>query len=429
MTLFVLFGVFAVLVVCQVPIAVAMGSAAAAFLLVDAGFSPLVMVQRMAPGLHSFPLLAIPLFIFAGHLMNHAGVASRIFAFANALVGHIRGGLAHVNVVASIIFAGMSGVAAADAAGLGAVEIRAMRRAGFSASFSAAITAASSIIGPIVPPSVIMVLYAVMAEVSIGDMFLAGILPGLIMGLLLMAMIYGLALRGTIVPTPLQRVSRSELWRRFTAALPALAAPVMLVGGLLVGLATPTELGALTCIYAIVLGACYRQLTMDRLLAACSETVSSCGVILLLVAVGFPFGWIVAINNLPTLLADVLTGVSDNPLIILLLINVGLLIAGAVMETAAILLIAVPLLYPSIDALGIDPVHFGIVVVLNLVVGVTTPPFGMILFIMMDVAKVSLGELVRQLLPFYIPIFLVLIAVTVFPEFTLFVPKLFGYDP
>lgn len=426
MTLLILFGLFALLVVLQVPIAIAMGVAGATFLLFDPVFPALIMVQRMAPGLDSFPLLAIPLFILAGHLLNHAGIASRIFAFANALVGHIRGGLAHVNVVASIIFAGMSGVAAADAAGLGAVEVRAMRKAGFSAPFSAAITAASAIIGPIVPPSVIMVLYAVMAQVSIGDMFLAGIVPGLLMGLLLMGTIYIMALRGKIDVPPQPRVTLPNLARAFVHAIPPLAAPVLLVGGLLLGVATPTELGALTCIYAIVLGLAYRQLTLGRMLAAFSETVTSVGVIMLLVAVGLPFGWIIAINNIPSELAALLTSVSDDPLVILLLINVGLLVAGAVMETAAILLITVPLVYPLVQTLGIDPIHFGIVVVLNLVVGVTTPPFGMILFIMMDVAQVRMSQLVRAILPFYLPIFAVLILIILFPAITMFVPRFFS---
>ncbi len=427
MTIAALFLIFGVLVVLQVPIAFAMGASGAVYLLLDGLFAPTVMVQRMAPGLHSFPLLAIPLFILAGHLLNHAGIAARIFAFASTLVGHIRGGLAHVNVVASIIFAGMSGVAAADAAGLGAIEVRAMRKAGFSAPFSAAITAASAIIGPIVPPSVIMVLYAVMARVSIGDMFLAGILPGLVMGLLLMAMIYWLALTGRIVAPVSKRATLPSLWTAFVRALPALLAPVGLVGGLLLGVATPTELGALVCIYALFLGAIYRQFTLGRLLAAFSETVTSCGVILLLVAVGVPFGWIVAIKNLPQLFSETLVSISADPLVILLMINLGLLIAGAVMETAAILLIAVPMLYPLMQVMQIDPIHFGIVVVLNLVIGVTTPPFGMILFIMMDVAKVRMGELVRAMLPFYVPLFAVLALVILFPDFTLFVPRLFGY--
>ncbi|MEZ5905219.1 MAG: TRAP transporter large permease [Geminicoccaceae bacterium] len=427
MTIAVLFLIFGVLVVLQVPIAFAMGASGAVYLLLDGLFAPTVMVQRMAPGLHSFPLLAIPLFILAGHLLNHAGIAGRIFAFASTLVGHIRGGLAHVNVVASIIFAGMSGVAAADAAGLGAIEVKAMRKAGFTAPFSAAITAASAIIGPIVPPSVIMVLYAVMARVSIGDMFLAGILPGLVMGLLLMAMVYWLALTGRIQAPVSKCATLPSLWTAFVRALPALLAPVGLVGGLLLGVATPTELGALVCIYALLLGAIYRQFTLGRLLAAFSETVTSCGVILLLVAVGVPFGWIVAIKNLPQLFSETLVSISADPLVILLLINLGLLIAGAVMETAAILLIAVPMLYPLMQVMQIDPIHFGIVVVLNLVIGVTTPPFGMILFIMMDVAKVRMGELVRAMLPFYIPLFAVLALVILFPDFTLFVPRLFGY--
>lgn len=423
MTVALLFGLFALLVIVGIPIGVAMGVASVVMLLVDPIFDPVIMAQRMPQGLHSFPQLAIPFFIFAGHLLNQAGIAARIFAFARALVGHIHGGLAHVNIVASMIFAGMSGVAAADAAGLGAIEVRAMRRAGFTPEFAAAVTAASALIGPIIPPSVVMVLYAVMAQVSIGDMFLAGIVPGLLMGALLMGMVYALALSGRITVPVDHRATLPQLGRAFVDALPALMAPTLLVGGLLLGVATPTELGALTCLYAIILGIAYRSLNWRRLAVAMSETVSTTGVILFLIAVGVPFSWLVAVNNLPQLLADTLLNLSDDPLVIMLFINLGLLVAGAVMETAAILLIAVPLVYPLVLAIGIDPVHFGIIMVLNLVIGVTTPPFGMILFIMMDVAKVRMGGLVRALVPFYIPVFLVLILIVLFPEITMTLPE------
>lgn len=425
-SLLLLFVVFAALTVLEIPVAFAMLGASVAYMLYDGLFPITVIAQRMAPGLESFPLLAIPLFILAGNLLNQTGVAERIFTFALSLVGHIRGSLAHVNVLASIIFAGMSGVAAADAAGLGAIEVRAMKKEGFSPAFSAAITAASSIIGPIIPPSVIMVLYAVMAQVSIGDMFLGGIIPGLLMGLVLMITIYIMARSGMIDAPVRQRAAPRAVGQAFVRALPALFAPALLVGGLLLGIATPTELGALTCAYAVLIGLGYRTLTVRRLIYALRETVSTCGIILFLVAVGIPFGWIIAVNNLPSILTSAILDFSSDPLVVILIITAGLFVAGMVMETAAILLIAVPMVYPVVQAVGIDPVHFGIVVVLNLVIGVTTPPFGMILFIMMDVAKVSMRELVVAMLPFYVPLLLLLGLIILVPGLTTFLPNLVG---
>lgn len=426
MTLALLFIVFAVLLLLEMPVAFAMLAASVVYMLVDGLFPITVIVQRMAPGLNSFPFLAIPLFILAGNLLNQTGVANRIFAFALSLVGHIRGSLGHVNVLASIIFAGMSGVAAADAAGLGAIEVRAMKKAGFGAAFSAAITASSSIIGPIIPPSVIMVLYAVMAQVSIADMFLAGIIPGLLMGLLLMGTVYFLARTGRIEAPVLPRAPASDIGRTFVRAIPALLAPGLLVGGLLLGVATPTELGALTCAYAVLLGLAYRSLTLPRLFYALRETAAVCGVILFLIAVGIPFGWIIAVNNLPAMLTDSILALTANPVLVLLIISGGIFLAGMVMEPTPILLIAVPMVYPVIQAVGIDPVHFGIVIILNVVIGVTTPPIGMILFIMMDIAKVSMRQLTIAMLPFYVPLVAVLFLLIFVPGIALFLPNLVG---
>ncbi|MCO6381482.1 TRAP transporter large permease [Oceanicola sp. 502str15] len=417
---------FALLLVLEVPVAFAMLASSVAYMLIDGLFPVTIIIQRMAPGLESFPFLAIPTFILAGNLLNQTGVAERIFGFALSLVGHIRGSLAHVNIMASIIFAGISGVAAADAAGLGAIEVRAMKKAGFSAEFSAAITAASSIIGPIIPPSVIMVVYAVMAQVSISDMFLAGIIPGLLMGAALMITVYILAVTGRIEAPLRKRAEVPDIGRAFLRALPALAAPVLLVSGLLFGVATPTELGALTCLYALLLGLLYRTLSWRRLQFALRETVVSCGMILFMIAVGIPFGWIIAVNNLPAILTDSILALSSDPLTVLLIISAGLFVAGMVMEPTPILLIAVPMVYPLIQAVGIDPIHFGVVVVVNVVIGITTPPVGMILFIMMDVAQVSMSRLLVAMMPLYIPLLILLGLLIVFPALTTFLPNLVG---
>ncbi|MEF2554293.1 TRAP transporter large permease [Aurantimonas sp. A2-1-M11] len=419
-----MFLFFACLAIIELPLAFALIGSSVAYLLLASPVPLTIVVQRMASGLDSFPLLAIPLFVLAGNILNRGGLATRIFTFALSLFGHIRGSLAHVNVVASIVFAGMSGVAQADAAGLGTVEIKAMKKAGFSPAFSAAVTAASSIIGPIIPPSVIMVIYAVLAQASVADLFLAGLLPGLMMGLFLMATIYWMALTGRITAPVAPRAKPKAIGRAFVAAGPALLAPVVLVAGLLSGAATPTELGAVTVVYATVVGFLQRELTIKKLLRCIVETGVTVGVLVFIIAAAIPFGWIVSINNLPAELAATLLSWTDNPFLILAMINVILLLAGLVMETTAILLIAVPALLPLALALDIDLVHFGVVMVLNLLIGATTPPFGVLLFIMMDIAKVSLAEIVRAMLPFYVSLFGALMLVTYWPEFVLWLPNL-----
>ncbi len=359
----------------------------------------------MTGGLDSFPLLAIPLFVLAGHLFNRAGISERIFDFASAFAGHMRGGLAQVNIAASIIFAGMSGVAQADAAGLGAVEIRQMRERGYSAGFSAAVTAASSIIGPIIPPSVIMVIYAVTAQVSLTDLFLAGIVPGLLMGLSLMIIVNILVRFGFEQAPRSSRASLSHLAGTFWKALPALIAPVLLVAGMLTGVATPTELGALIVVYAAVLGFVNRELTFRGLLDTLAMSAITTGVLVL-----------------PGILVTFMRSLTEDPVMLLLILNVALLIAGLFMETTAIILVATPALLPLVLSYGIDPVHFGVVMIINLLIGALTPPFGVILFICKHIAQVSFGQMIRSILPFYIPLLVVLLLLTYCPQLVLWLP-------
>jgi tripartite ATP-independent transporter DctM subunit len=332
--------------------------------------------------------------------------------------------LAHVNIVASMIFAGMSGVAQADAAGLGTIEVRAMRKEGFDPAFSAAVTAASAIIGPIIPPSVIMVIYAVMAQVSVADLFLAGILPGLAIGLLLMATVYVMALTGRIHAPVRERAGAPAIGRAFVRALPALVAPLLLVGGILGGVATPTELGAMTVIYAILLGFINRELTWRGVWRCFAETLVTSGVLVFIISAAVPFGWVIAVKNIPTQLAALMLSWTDSPYAILALINVLLLVVGCFLETTAILLIATPALLPLALALGIDPVHFGLIMIFNLLIGATTPPFGVILFIMMDIAKISFGQMIRAMLPFYLPLGAALLIITYWPGLVLWLPRL-----
>ena len=420
------------LIFLRMPVPFAMLTAATAFIALQTlfGGQPIfaaagirIIPQRMSPSLESFPLLAIPLFVFAGNLLNVSGIADRIFAFAKALVAHIHGGLAHVNILASIVFSGMSGVAAADAAGLGAIEIKAMEKAGFDKAFSAAVTASSSIIGPIIPPSVIMVIYAVLSGESIARLFLGGIVPGLLLGFVLMVLIYFLAVTKRVEAPVSPRASFRDVTCSAWRALPGLMAPLLLVGGLLSGVATPTELGAIVTIYAIFLGVAMRELTWPAFLEAMRSTVFTIGALVFILACAAPISWLISVLNVPASLQATLLSISENPIILLLMINLMLLIAGLVMETTAILLIAVPTLWPIVGTLGIDPTQFGVMMIFNLLIGAITPPFGVILFIMMDVAKVSYGALVRAMLPFYIPIVLTLLIITFVPAITLALPN------
>ena len=416
---FVMFGLIAI----ELPVAFALVTAALTWLLFGSPVPMSLVVQRMSSGIDSFPLLAIPLFVLAGNLMNVGGIASRIFEFAVALVGHLRGGLAQVNIFASLIFAGMSGVAQADAAGLGTVEIKAMKKEGFDAAFAAACSAASAIVGPIIPPSVIMVVYGVLAQVSISDLFLAGLVPGFFIGGLLMVTVWFLVATGRVYAPVQPKANVKALGRSFVRAIPPLMAPVILVAGLLSGVATPTELGAITVVYAIVLGFVYRELTWKRLYNCIGETFVTTGVLVFIMAAAVPFGWAIAVNNVPAELASWLLSITTNKWVILALINVLLLVVGCFMETTAILLIAVPTFLPLVMQLGIDPIHFGLIIILNLLIGATTPPFGVLLFIVQDIAKVSFGALVRAILPFYVPLGVALIMITYWPELSLWLPR------
>ncbi len=419
--------ILAALVLLEMPIAFALPAATLLYLFFTDSVPPMLVVQRVASGLESYVLLAIPLFILAGNLFNSAGIASRIFDFASACVGHIRGSLAHVNIVASVIFSGMSGIAQADAAGLGAVEVREMKRRGFTAEFSAAITAVSSTIGPIIPPSGIMIIYAVLANVSVPDLFLAGIVPGVIMSVFLMGFVYWLARTERIEAPVMRRRTMSEIGPAFVRALPALAAPVLLIGGILLGFATPTQLGALTAVYAILIGFATRELTLSLLWEAVRNTVVTCGVLVFIIAAATPFSAILALEGVPQQLAGLLLAVSENPWVILLILNIALLVFGCVMDTTAILLVAVPVLVPVLKTLGIDPVHFGVIMVVNLLIGTLTPPFGILLFVMTEVAKVEYRPLLRATAPFYIPLFAFLILITYWPDLSLALPNfIFG---
>ncbi len=412
------------LVFLGVPVAFSIGVTAMANLMIKGDIPLTIMVQRMVNGLDSFPFLAIPLFILAGQLMNRSGLTDRIFEFALSIVGHIKGSLAHVNVIASIIFAGISGVAQADAAGLGMIEIEAMKKAGYRLDYAAAVTATSSIIGPIIPPSVIMAVFSVISSISLARLFLAGFIPGLIMGLSLMIMIYFLAATGRQTGTVYERKSMGEVSKSFMRAVPALLTPVILVAGMLLGIATPTELGAICVVYGLILAFCYGTLTLRMLIKAFEETLIMVGILVFVIAASFPFSWLVAINDLPSKLATFMMAFSTNKWVILLVLNVILLFLGSIMETTAILLIMVPVLHPLMQSMDVDPVHFGLIVVINLLIGAVTPPFGMCLYIVREITGVPFARVVKTTIPFLIPLLLALLLVTYVPQVSLFLPNL-----
>ena len=403
------------------PIWLTMAFAATAFVFLQ-HIDPIIIVQQEVSAANSFTFVAAPLFILMGHVMNNAGVTQRIFGFATAIVGWLRGGLCHANVIASMIFAGMSGSAVAEAGGLGVVEIRAMRDAKYPIGMAAGLTAAAATIGPIIPPSLPMVVYGAAAEVSVGKLFIAGVIPGVLMGLALMVLCSVMARRLDLpkgnFPTP------SELWRKFRDAFWALMTPVVLLGGMLSGVFTPTEAAAVATLYALILGLfVYRSFSLARLPRVILDTVETTGVVMTLVMVAKLLGWCLAISRIPQIAGQALTAWSANPLVYLLIVNVLLLVVGCFMEGIAAMLILIPILVPVAMKLGIDPVHFGLVFVLNLMIGTVTPPVGVVLYVVSNIARISFERMSRAIVPFLIPLLVVLAGITLWPPLTTWLPS------
>jgi len=399
----------------------AMGLAGFAFLVL-AGVPGIVIPQKVAMAANSFPLLAAPLFILMGNLMNSSGISVRIFEFAKCVVGWMRGGLCQANIFGSVIFAGMSGSAVADAAGLGTVEIEMMKKEGYDAETAGAITAASATIGPIIPPSLPMIVYGVTAETSIGALFLAGVVPGLLMALALMAMVRHLAIRKNL---PRHRFEGTRvLWLAFKGAFWALMAPVVLLGGMFSGIFTPTEAAAVAVVYAFILGLfVYREFALKDLPRLIVDTVETTGVVMALVMTASLLGYCISISRLPQEFGAALAHLTTNPLVYLLIVNVLLLVVGCFMEALAAMLVLIPILVPPALAMGIDPVQFGLVFVLNLMIGTITPPVGVVLYVTAKVAQVPFDRMARATAPYLVPLFGVLALCTFWPPLTTFLPK------
>jgi len=384
--------------------------------------------EQLLNGMYtSYLLLAIPLFILAAEFMNTGSIMDRLLRFCNALVGRFRGGLAQVNVVQSIIFASMSGSALADAAGSGRLMQALMTKDGkYTASFTAALTAASAVIGPIIPPSIPLVIYALVSDTSVGFLFLAGVVPGVLLGAVQMGLIAATARRRNF---PVEaRVPLRELPRITWEAFPALLMPVILLGCLYSGITTPTEAAAAAAAYALLISAfLYRSVgwrQVYRSLERSSRVTISIG---MLIAGAMVFNYVVTIENVPRTLAALLKGYELSPLAFLLVVNLLLLMLGCFLEGTTILLVIVPVLLPTAQLLGVDPVHFGIMAVLNIMIGLITPPFGLLLFMMVRIADVPLRDLVREITPFLAVMVGALLLITLFPDLVLFLPRLFGY--
>jgi TRAP-type C4-dicarboxylate transport system permease large subunit len=459
--------IFLFLMAGGLPVAIAMAGSSLLYILWTGNLPGFTVVHRMIGGIDSFPLLAVPFFILAGNLMNNAGITNRIYNFALALVGWLKGGLGHVNVLGSVIFAGMSGTAVADAAGLGTVEIKAMKDHGYDLEFAVGVTAASATLGPIIPPSLPFVIYAMMANVSVGALFLAGILPGVLMAFLMMltvayfahkngwgadikfdglrfgkailemavvvgwplAIYYAVQWGGQpqlVVAIGLVLLFAGDKFFKWQAVLPIMT-PVLLIGGMTTGLFTPTEGAIAACVWAMVLGlAWYRTLSWRMFVKVCLDTVETTATVMFIVAAASIFGWMLTATGVTSAIASWVLAFTKDPWMFLLLANVLMLFVGCFLEPTAAITILVPILLPIARQLGVDPVHFGLVMVLNLMIGLLHPPMGMVLFVLARVAKLSVERTTMAILPWLAPLLIALVILTYVPAISLWLPRAMG---
>jgi TRAP-type C4-dicarboxylate transport system permease large subunit len=463
----ILIGSFLVLMVLGVPVAISMAASSLLYILVTGTTPDVTMAQRMFAGVESFPLLAVPFFILAGNLMNIAGVTGRIYSFAVALVGWMKGGLGQVNIIGSVIFSGMSGTAIADAAGLGTIEIKAMKDHGYSTEFSVGVTAASATLGPIIPPSLPFVIYGMMANVSIGALFLGGLIPGVFMTLLMMITVAFFAYRngwGSDTPFSWRQLGHASIevvivlmfpvavwlmmqagidtnvaimialvvllaldWYFDFSAVMALMAPVILIGGMTLGLFTPTEAAVAAVIWSLFLGLVrYRSMTLKGLAKASFDTIETTASVLFIVTAASIFAWLLTVTQAAQILSDAILGFTQNKWVFLLLANLLMLFVGCFIDTIAAITILVPILLPIVLKLGIDPIHFGLIMTLNLMIGLLHPPLGMVLFVLARVARLSVERTTMAILPWLVPLIVALIAITYIPELTLWLPRQMG---
>lgn len=424
MTLIILFTIYLGLFFLGCPVSFAMAIASSITIMI-LGIPAQVVVQNMIKGVESFGLLAIPFFILAANIMNEAGITKRIFSFSNAAVGWIKGGLGHVNILASMIFAGISGAATADAAGLGLIEMKAMNEAGYDKEFSAAITASSSMLGPIIPPSIVLVVYGYIADVSIGRLFLAGIFPGILAGFLLMVMVYLLASFKIYKIPEAQRFDLNDFKKKLKYGIAGIVAPIIILTGITTGIVTPTESGILASVYSLIVWFIYeKSIPFKKIIKVLKETVISSSLVLFLISTATPLVWVITKERVVVIMSENMLKLTDSPVVLLILINILLLFAGCVLNQLPALLILVPVLHPIALQMGMDPVHFGLMMVFNLMIGMITPPFGVGLFIVSAIADVPIDRLARAAFPFFIALLIALILIAYIPSISLFLPNL-----
>lgn len=419
----ILFILFFILILMRVPITVAIGISVLGSLLVGGYSGQLyILPQQMLEGVENSTLLAIPYFIMAGNLMNAVGMTDKIFNFATALVGHFRAGLAQVNVFSSMIFAGLSGAAVADCAGLGTVEIKAMRERGYPADFAAALTVASAVIGPIIPPSISLIIYAYLSNTSVGRLFVAGIVPGIVISTALILFNRSIAKRRNFPRE--ERASLHKLMSTSVHGATALVTPGIILYGIIGGYVTANEAGVLACVYAILLGLIYRSLTWRKLWIALSETALVSSIIMMIISYSQVMGWLLAIEQVPQTLADAVLVNIDSRAMFLGMLLVFLLLIGCVIDGVPAKIILVPVLLPIIDQFGIDRIHFGLIITGALSIGIATPPLGIGLYIVSEVGKVSFDRVAIAVLPFLLPLIAALVAITYIPQLSLWLPNL-----
>lgn len=419
----ILFLGFLVLLLIGVPVTMSIGLSVLGALFAAGYETTLYIIPlQILEGVNNSSLLAIPFFVLAGNLMNSAGVTDRIFNLASALVGHFRAGLAQVNVMASVLFGGISGASVADVAGLGTIEIKAMRDHGYPAPYAAALTAASAIIGGIVPPSIMLVIYAYLSGTSVARLFLSGVVPGLVMALCLMIFNYVLALKSGFPRE--RRRSFPEIRQAAVEGIPALAAPAIIMGAILTGFTTATEAGVLACLYVLALSLAYRKLTFRVMWDALADTVSITTVIMIIIGFSHIMGWLLAIEMLPQQLAEYAFSLTSDPAVFLILLVVFLLVIGCFVEGIPAVLILVPIFLPLVDQYGIDRVHFGVIITMALLIGLVTPPMGIALYIAAEVGKVPFEKVAMAIAPLMIPLIVALLLVTFVPPLVSFLPDL-----
>jgi len=419
-----IFLVLVTLFLIGIPIIFVLGLVSLSYILITGNYNILIILpHRMFKGLDLFVLLAIPLFTLAGNLMNAGGISERLIALVKSLVGHIYGGLAQVNIGASMLFSGISGSAVADTSAIGSILIPSMTEDKYDPSFSAAITSVSSTVGPIIPPSIPFVIYAAMGSVSVAALFLAGVVPGLLLGFSLMIAAYFYARRKKIPRSG--KFVLNEFLKNLYKAIPALLFPIIILYGILGGIFTPTEAAAVAVVYAILIGFfVYRQLTMNKLIHITMDTGIMLGALAPIVSTAAIFSWILGAENASAVVTNTLYSITQNKYLILLIINIFLLLVGTVLEPASSIILFTPIFLPVAVQLGLSPVHFGAILVLNLIIGLSTPPVGVCLFIACRIANVSLEQISKAALPFLIVCVIVLLIITYFPDLVMYLPNL-----